>query len=98
MTSLIEAPRGAPNPDSPVEQIRVAMCGSFRRAHDELTSDYDELRSLGCHVLSPADPDFVGEQDGFVFAEHERELEPAAVEAAHLRAMEAADFVWLHAP
>jgi NTP pyrophosphatase (non-canonical NTP hydrolase) len=58
----------------------------------------EQLRTAGCLVVSPVDIDFVGESRGFVFARHERGRAPGEIEARHLRAMERADFVWLHSP
>ena len=78
--------------------MKVAICGSFRRDQDGLRGAYDELLDSGAAVLSPVDPDFVLEEDGFAFAAHEIGERPADVEARHLLAMQAADFVWLHAP
>jgi NTP pyrophosphatase (non-canonical NTP hydrolase) len=76
----------------------VALCGSFRRAPTGLRHEYETLAGAGCRVLSPIDIDWIAERDGFVFAEHEIDDEPSSVEEAHLRAMRAADFVWLYAP
>src|SRR5207244_10765345 len=51
-----------------------------------------------CRVLSPVDLDFVRENDGFVVAAHEQGDRPSEIEARHVEAIRAADFVWLHAP
>jgi NTP pyrophosphatase (non-canonical NTP hydrolase) len=79
-------------------ELSVAVCGSFRRDPDGLRAVIDQLRLAGCAVLSPVDLDFVGERRGFAYAEHEAHRLPSEIEATHIRAMEQADFVWLHAP
>src|SRR5436190_1611782 len=70
------------------------VCGSFRRDPLLLGKEVAALRGAGCRILSPVDPNFVAERDGFVFAAHESDLPPASIEASHMRAMEQADFVW----
>lgn len=88
----------APQPTGSLRELTCVLCGSFRRDPVALQLEYDELAALGCRLLSPMDIGFVDDVEGFVFAAHERGREPAEIEAAHLRAMEEADFVWLHAP
>lgn len=80
------------------ERPRVVVCGSFRRDTDTLKADFAALADAGCIVLSPRDLDFVAEVDGFVLAAHELDQAPCDIEAAHLDSLQAADFVWLHAP
>jgi NTP pyrophosphatase (non-canonical NTP hydrolase) len=77
---------------------RVVVCGTFHRAEDTLRRDFTALTEAGCNVLSPVTVDFVDEVDGFVLAAHEVDREPQEVERGHLRALQQADFVWLHAP
>jgi hypothetical protein len=38
---------------------RVVVCGTFRRAHEQLARDFAALLALGCDVLSPTDIEFV---------------------------------------
>ncbi len=78
--------------------IAAVVCGSFRRDPAALRNECHELQAAGCRVLSPLDPNFVEEHHGFAFAEHELSELPEDIEAAHLQAMQAASFVWLHAP
>lgn len=76
----------------------MAVCGSFRRDPTGLRAVLRTLFDCGCLVLSPRDPDFVLEERGFVMAAGELHRQPREIEDDHLRAMQAADFVWLHAP
>ena len=76
----------------------AAICGSFRRDPDGLRKVHRDFLSAGVAVLSPSDTDFIGDNDGFVYAAHEVGLDPVDIEANHLRAMQNADLVWLHAP
>ncbi len=80
------------------EQLRVTVCGSYRRDPDKLQQEYLELKEAGCRVLSPSDLEFVSEIDGFVFSEGDRGKTTREIEARHLQAMEGADLVWLHCP
>lgn len=77
---------------------RAVLSGSYRRDPDSLRAAYDQLRSEGCVVTSPISVDFVKEVDGFVVSEKELAESPADIEARHIAALRAADFVWLHAP
>jgi len=76
----------------------VTLCGSFRQDPAALRAEHQSLIAAGCQVLSPKALDFVAEDDGFVFALGEQELGSAKVERSHLRAIEQADFIWLHCP
>lgn len=78
--------------------LRVAICGSFRRDPDGLRAAYRGFADAGVTILSPIDPDFVHEENGFVYAAHELGDAAARVEARHIQAMLDADLVWLHAP
>lgn len=79
-------------------EVRVVICGSFRRATDVLRSDFVELQAAGATILSPVDIDFVAEVDGFMMAMGEIEDSPSAIEHRHLLALQQADAVWLHCP
>jgi NTP pyrophosphatase (non-canonical NTP hydrolase) len=84
------------DPDKP--PLTVVLCGSFRRAPDMLRADYDALLGEGCRVLSPLDIDWTVEEAGFVYSAEEVGDDPQEIEERHLRAMQAAHFVWLHLP
>lgn len=77
---------------------RIVICGTFRRAYEQLREDFNALRRAGAAILSPIDIAFVDAVDGFVFAAHEVGAEPAMVQARHLEALKAADAIWLHSP
>jgi NTP pyrophosphatase (non-canonical NTP hydrolase) len=77
---------------------RVVLCGSFSRDPEGLVLAHKALLEAGCDVLSPLDPHFVTNVNGFALAAHEVGSEPAQVEQLHLKAIESASFVWLHAP
>lgn len=94
MTATISAPPHVP--DAPAR--RVTVCGTFRRAREQLVADYEELLAAGCRVISPVDIQFVAEREGFVYASAERDDAPTVIEERHLEAMLAAEFIWLHAP
>jgi NTP pyrophosphatase (non-canonical NTP hydrolase) len=76
----------------------AVICGSFRRDPRSLAAAVRDLQGSGCLVLSPQDTEFVREVDGFVLSRSDVGRTPSEIEWSHLRAMEAADFVWLHAP
>lgn len=78
--------------------LSVVICGSFRRAQEQLQGSHTEFLQAGCTVLSPTSPFFVAEAEGFVYAEEDLGLEPHSIESRHLEALQAADFLWLHAP
>src|SRR5215218_9733609 len=87
-----------PLPPQSVRRLAVVISGSFRRGLATLRSDREALLGSNCEVLSPVDVDFVREEQGFVFAEQEQGMSPDEIEAAHVAAIRAADFLWLHAP
>jgi NTP pyrophosphatase (non-canonical NTP hydrolase) len=89
---------GPAEPPEGTSELSVALCGSFRRDADGLRAAVDQLRLAGCVVISPVDLDFVGELRGFVYTQREAHRPPRDIEASHIRAMQQADFVWLHAP
>jgi NTP pyrophosphatase (non-canonical NTP hydrolase) len=100
MNTLAEAtgPRSIETSVATGATPRVALCGSFRRDLGGLREAFEELNAAGCDILSPASLDFVSIVDGFALTVNELDREPAAIEATHIAAVRAADFVWLHAP
>ncbi len=76
----------------------MVLSGSYRKDFESLKATYEELRDLGCQVLSPSNVTAVRETDGFVFMKGEERELPDAIEARHLEAIQKANFVWLHAP
>lgn len=76
----------------------IVVSGSFRKDLPALAAEFDELKSLGFEILSPANIRPVAEADGFVFMEGETGSSPEAVELRHLDALRRAGIVWLHAP
>jgi NTP pyrophosphatase (non-canonical NTP hydrolase) len=76
----------------------VVLSGSFRRDPDGLRRTFEELRDIGCRVLSPGNVRIQSEENGFVFMQGEIGQRPEAIEHRHLDAIQAAEFVWLHAP
>lgn len=79
-------------------RLKIAICGSFRRDPEGLRAVHRKFLDAGATVLSPVDPAFIHEEDGFVYAAHEVGERAARVEERHIRAMLEADFVWLYAP
>lgn len=92
------AVRSPATSDLLASESHVVLCGSYHRDSAGLQAAFDELRNAGCEVLSPLDVNFVASRDDFLLAAHEVERHPREVEREHLRAISAADFVWLHAP
>lgn len=76
----------------------VVISGSFRRDIEGLRRVHQELRDLGCIVLSPARVDPAREVQGFVYMKGEETETPERIEIQHLEAIQKATFVWLHAP
>jgi NTP pyrophosphatase (non-canonical NTP hydrolase) len=87
-----DARSGAPR------RLSAVICGSFRRDPAGLRAIHRSFVSDGVRILSPQDTEFVHEEDGFVYSASELGDPPQAVEARHLDAMTAADFIWLHTP
>jgi len=83
---------------SELAEYQVVLSGSYRKDFESLKATYEELRDLGCQVLSPSNVTAVRETDGFVFMKGEERELPDAIEARHLEAIQKANFVWLHAP
>jgi NTP pyrophosphatase (non-canonical NTP hydrolase) len=81
-----------------LSRTKAVICGSFRRNPELLASEFQRLQEAGCTILSPRDLDFVSEVNGFVYGQADLGRTTAAVEQGHLRAMQDADFVWLHCP
>ena len=92
------ADRTQGQPRAHASVCEVVLSGSFRRDVDGLLRTHEELKDLGCIVLSPSrvEPSF--EVDGFVFMKGEEAETPERLELRHLEAIERATFVWLHAP
>lgn len=89
-----ESVGGTPSPG----ELLAVICGSFRRDPERLRTEFNQLQSAGCTVLSPLDLDFVDEVDGFVFGRGELGQASGDIEQRHLRSMQKADLVWLHCP
>lgn len=77
---------------------KVVICGSFHRDIKKLHSLFNELEAAGCRILSPLSLDFEDLTNDFVIAKSESGLSTLEIEKFHLRAIDEADFVWLHAP
>jgi NTP pyrophosphatase (non-canonical NTP hydrolase) len=80
------------------QTTEVVIAGSYRKDNEGLRRTYEELRDLGCRILSPSSVRVVSEVDGFVFMEGEQAEVPESIELRHLDAIQEAQFVWLHAP
>jgi NTP pyrophosphatase (non-canonical NTP hydrolase) len=76
----------------------VVLSGTYRKDVETLKRTYEEFRDLGCTILSPANVSIVHEEDGFVYMKGEESETPEKIEDRHLRAIQKASFVWLHAP
>lgn len=85
------------DPNTGPDLLRVVLCGSFRRSPDELRETFASLASR-YQVLSPLEVTFDDPQADFVRLPHESDESIASIEGRHLRAIEAADFVWLFCP
>ncbi len=79
------------------ERLRVVLCGSFRRSPRALREAYDSLRAT-FDVLSPKSVDFVDPIGEYVRLPHELEESVEQIEARHLSALRASDFIWLFCP
>jgi NTP pyrophosphatase (non-canonical NTP hydrolase) len=77
---------------------RAVLSGTFRKDLAGLREAFEELRDLGCEVLSPHRLEVAREENGFIYMVGEETSAPQAIEGRHLQAIEQADFVWLHAP
>jgi hypothetical protein len=77
---------------------KVAVSGTFRRAMDDVQVAVGVLRDAGASVLSPSDPRIVDRFGDFVFVASDLVRHLRVVQARHLAAIAASDFVWLIAP
>jgi len=105
--TVLEHPLGPPPPRRATGQearisthclSRAVLSGTFRRDAGGLRNAFEELRDLGCDILSPHKIDIAREEDGFIYMVGEETSTPHAIESRHLEAIERADFIWLHAP
>lgn len=78
--------------------IAAAVSGSFHRHIDEIKVVVRELKELGVHVLSPADPTIVGQTGEFIFVASDRVRSIRLVQDRHLESIASASFVWLVCP
>ena len=78
--------------------VDVVISGTYRKDTEGLRRTFEELKDLGCQVLSPSNVTVVSERDGFVFMDGEQAQAPETIEIRHLTAIQESQFVWLHAP
>jgi len=81
-----------------MKAIKVTVSGSFRRAMGDVQEAVGALRDAGANVLSPADPRIVDQFGDFVFVASDIVRHLRVVQARHLAAIAASDFLWLIAP
>lgn len=99
-----EEPISAPETHTPValqevaRTYQVVLSGSYRKDVLGLKHTFEELKDLGCEVLSPSNIEVESEVEGFVYMKGESVLAPDLIELRHLQAIERSNFVWLHAP
>ena len=77
---------------------RVTVSGTFRRAMSDVQDVVQALADAGAVVLSPANPRIVDRFGDFVFVASDLVRHLRMVQARHLAAIAASDFVWLIAP
>jgi NTP pyrophosphatase (non-canonical NTP hydrolase) len=94
----IEDPSRRNVPERDVARFDVVLSGSYRRDIAGLRRIHEELRDLGCTVLSPTEVAPAREIDGFVYMKGEETELPQQIELKHLDAIQRSTFVWLHAP
>jgi NTP pyrophosphatase (non-canonical NTP hydrolase) len=95
MTAQLEHPAAAgPTEDT---DLRVVLCGSFRRDPAGLRRVFDLLIERFT-LLAPRAVDFVDQSADFVRLVDEEDESVRMIEQRHLDAISASDFVWLHAP
>lgn len=87
-----------PGPPDPAPRYDVVLSGSFRKDYTGLKLAYEELRDLGCTVLSPQNVEVVKEIEGFVYMRGEDRDPPTAIQIRHMDAIQRSHLVWLHAP
>ncbi|MCA9325889.1 hypothetical protein KDA23_07600 [Candidatus Saccharibacteria bacterium] len=76
----------------------VVICGSYHADPPGLRRIFQELETTGCRILSPISIDFVDTTQEVVRANYEDGFGIDELERYHLRALQSADFIWLHAP
>lgn len=77
---------------------KVTICGSFKRAPQQLAELFLELETTGCRVLSPLSLNFTNQKEPFVKLSSEVDFSILEIEKFHLRAIAESDFIWLHCP
>jgi len=77
---------------------RAVICGSFHRSPEKLRRLFKELEMTGCRVLSPLSLDFSSLGASVVKTDAEFGLSTKEIESLHLRAIQEADFVFMHSP
>lgn len=98
ISTLIESAVPVAAQSNRILSCEVVLSGSYRKAFEALKATYEEFRDLGCTILSPANVSIVREEHGFVYMEGEETQTPEGIEDRHLKAIQRANFVWLHAP
>jgi len=83
---------------SPGAACDIVISGSYRKDFESIRQTFEEFRDLGCTILSPSNVSIVSEQDGFVYMKGEEAETPENIEDRHLKAIQKANFVWLHTP
>lgn len=81
-----------------LQPCEIVLSGTYRKDVDTLKRTYEEFKDLGCTILSPTNMSISSEVDGFVYMKGEETETPQNIEARHLKAIEKANFVWLHTP
>ncbi len=76
---------------------RVVICGSFHRDLPGLNRLYRELEATGVRILSPLSLAFDPSEE-VVRSPSEIDFSVQELEKYHLRAIQEAEFIWLHAP
>jgi NTP pyrophosphatase (non-canonical NTP hydrolase) len=88
-----------PDTRIPIAQAcEIVLSGTYRKDVENLKHTYEEFKDLGCTILSPTNVSVVSEVDGFVYMKGEETETPDKIEGRHLKAIQKANFVWLHAP
>jgi nucleoside 2-deoxyribosyltransferase len=77
---------------------RVVICGSYHKDPAGLRRIFRELEATGCRILSPLSVKFEDMDQTVVRLPSEQAFTIDQLEKFHLRAIEEADFIWLHAP
>lgn len=98
ISTLIESAIPVTAESNRLLNCEVVLSGSYRKAFEALKATYEEFRDLGCTILSPANVSIVREEHGFVYMQGEETQTPEGIEDRHLKAIQRANFVWLHAP